>query len=98
MARCYDWTYPWGKEWLSSRSLSKTSKKGKEPMSEGRQIEITVNFGLSNSLTRKFPEGTTVKDIIGNPNIMAALGHGNNVVAKIDGVTQEPGTRLSDGD
>lgn len=61
-------------------------------------ITVTVNYGLSNSLTREFPEGTTVGDIIRNNNIMASLGYGENVVAKIDGVTQETSRRLADGD
>lgn len=61
-------------------------------------MNITVNYGMSNSLTRDFPEGTNVGKVVRDPNIMAALGHGSNVVAKIDGVTVEDSRRLVDGD
>lgn len=61
-------------------------------------MKITVNFGLSNSLTREVPDGTTVGQILSNSNWMTTLGYGENVVAKIDGVTQSNDKRLVDGD
>ena len=61
-------------------------------------IGVTINFGLSNQLTRTFPTGTTVGELLNNPNLQAALGFGTNVVAKIDGVVQAPNNRLGDGD
>jgi hypothetical protein len=45
------------------------------------------------------PEGATLRDILTNQNIMAALGASSeNVVAKIDGVTQDAGQKLVPAD
>ena len=50
-------------------------------------MQITVNYGVANSLTRDMPEGAALRDILSNQNIMAALGASSeNVAAKIDGV------------
>ncbi len=62
-------------------------------------MQITVNYGVANSLTRDMPEGATLGDILTNQNIMAALGASSeNVAAKIDGVAQDAGQRLIHGD
>ncbi len=61
-------------------------------------MRITVNFGMSNTLSRDFPSGTTVGNILSDPNLKAALGFGDNVSAKSDGVTLDPGQVLVDGD
>ena len=62
-------------------------------------MQITVNYGVANSLTRDMPEGATLRDILTNQNIMAALGASSeNVAAKIDGVAQDAGQRLVHGD
>lgn len=62
-------------------------------------MQITVNYGVANSLTRDMPEGATLRDILTNPNIMGVLGASSeNVVAKIDGVVQDAGQRLVHGD
>jgi hypothetical protein len=45
------------------------------------------------------PEGATLRDILTNQNIMAALGASSeNVVGKIDGVAQDAGQRLVHAD
>ena len=62
-------------------------------------MQITVNYGVANSLTRDMPEGATLRDILTSQNIMAALGASSeNVVTKIDGVAQDAGQRLVHGD
>lgn len=62
-------------------------------------MQITVNYGVANSLTRDMPEGATLRDILTNQNIMAALGASSeNVVGKIDGVAQDAGQKLVHGD
>ncbi len=61
-------------------------------------MRITVNFGMSNTLSRDFPSGTTVGNILSDPNLKAALGFGDNVSAKSGGVTLDPGQVLVDGD
>jgi hypothetical protein len=63
------------------------------------KMQITVNYGVANSLTRDMPEGATLQDILTNQNIMAVLGASSeNVVGKIDGVAQDAGQRLVHGD
>jgi len=63
------------------------------------KMQITVNYGVANSLTRDMPEGATLRDILTSQNIMAALGASSeNVVGKIDGVAQDAGQRLVHGD
>jgi hypothetical protein len=63
------------------------------------KMQVTVNYGVANSLTRDMPEGATLRDILTNQNIMAALGASSeNVAAKIDGVTQDASQRLVHGD
>lgn len=61
-------------------------------------IGVTLNFGLSNSLSRTFTTGTTIGQVLGDANLQLALGFGKNVVAKIDGVIQDLNARLNDGD
>jgi sulfur carrier protein ThiS len=59
---------------------------------------VTINFGLSNTIEKQVPEGTTVGDILSDPNYKAILGFPDSVVAKIDGVTQDRSTEVEDGD
>lgn len=62
-------------------------------------MQITVHYGVANSLTREMPEGSTLRDVLTNQNIMAALGASSeNIVAKIDGVAQDTSQRLVPGD
>jgi tetrahydromethanopterin S-methyltransferase subunit H len=61
-------------------------------------IAVTVEFGPINSTTKQFPAGTTVGDVIRNPSVRAALGHGDNVQATVDNVPQSMNTVLEDGD
>jgi molybdopterin converting factor small subunit len=65
---------------------------------EADTIAVTVEYGPINSTTKQFPAGTTVGDVIRNPSIKAALGHGDNVQATVDNVPQGMGTVLEDGD
>lgn len=61
-------------------------------------MKVTINFGISNSITREFPSGTTVGDVLRNGTVRSALSFGDNVSAKIDGVTQDANKVLYDGD
>lgn len=65
-------------------------------MPRGNTIE--VNFGLNNTMSKSFPEGTTVADLLSNTSLKAGLGFGDNVVAKVGGVTQSNGYELQHGD
>lgn len=50
-------------------------------------IEVTLKYGLTKSITREVQDGTTVRDLIQDPNNRALLGYPENVSAVIDGVT-----------
>lgn len=61
-------------------------------------MKATIKFA-SNELSRdNFPEGTTIGDILRDPNLRAVLGFGDNVEARIDGVTQDLSAPVRDGD
>jgi hypothetical protein len=47
-------------------------------------INVTVRFGGGNALTRSYPVGTRVSQIINDPSVKAALGYGDNVNVLID--------------
>lgn len=60
--------------------------------------QITIKSGLNN-INVDVAEGTTVADVLGNPNYAAVLGYdGSNVEGLIDGVKAEAGTVLYSGD
>jgi GMP synthase-like glutamine amidotransferase len=60
-------------------------------------ISITVAFGGNNSLKKDVPYGTTVKQILEDRGIQAALGFGTNVEARCQGVTVNGTVRLENG-
>lgn len=60
--------------------------------------QITIKSGLNN-INVDVAEGTTVADVLGNPNYAAVLGYdGSNVEALIEGVKADGGTTLYAGD
>lgn len=61
-------------------------------------MQVTINFGVGNSITKSYPVGTTVSQVLGDSNLKAVLGYGENVTAVIDGVRQPGTAELSDGD
>lgn len=61
-------------------------------------IQITINYGLTKSLTTEVNDGTTVRQILTNPTHKAALGYPENVSALCDGVTLGLDDTVSDGD
>ncbi len=52
-------------------------------------IEVTLKFGLTKQVTREVPEGTTVRQLMTDPNNRAILGFGENVAATIDVIVFE---------
>lgn len=62
------------------------------------QVTITVTFGLSNSLTRSYPAGTTIRQVVEDPAVRQALGAPANAVARINRVEQPLDQRIQDGD
>lgn len=46
-------------------------------------VNVTIRFGGGNSVTRAYPVGTTVSQIIGESRNQVALGYGANVQASI---------------
>ena len=61
-------------------------------------MSITIKFGPGNAVTKELPRGTTIGQVLSDPNIKAVLGFGDNVEGRIGNVGQEAGTTLEDGD
>jgi hypothetical protein len=61
-------------------------------------ISITIKYGLRSEFSTEVEDGTTVRQIVQNPNIRAVLRYPENVSAVIDGQTVSLDDRLSDGD
>jgi len=60
--------------------------------------EVTLKYGLTKQITIEVPEGTTVREVLSNPNNRAVLGYPENVTAINDGATMSPDDYVSDGD
>lgn len=60
-------------------------------------VTITIKHGLRDPLTRVVQRGTRISEIIGDPNIKAVLGYGENVQACADGTVLSPNDRVSEG-
>jgi hypothetical protein len=58
---------------------------------------ITLKFA-NNSITVEVADGTTVGQILANPNYRAVLGFGDNVEARVEGVTLDANTVVRSGD
>lgn len=59
-------------------------------------MSIQINYGASNGVVRDVSEFTTVAEILGDSELQAVLGFGENVEAYVNG---ERGiTELRDGD
>ena len=58
---------------------------------------ITIKFA-GNSINAEVNDGTTVGDLLNNDNYKAVLGFGDNVEARISGVTQPATSPVRDGD
>jgi sulfur carrier protein ThiS len=71
---------------------------GQRKITMPRGARVTINFGLSNTVEKQFPENTTIGDVLANSGLRAVLGFGDNAVAKIDGSVQPNGADISDGD
>lgn len=67
-------------------------------MEETTHMQITISFGVGNSVTKEYPVGTTVGTVMGDQNLRAVLGYGENVTPVIDGVRQSCACALSNGD
>jgi hypothetical protein len=60
-------------------------------------MQITIEHGMQ-SVTLSRPEGTTVGNIIGDSNIKAVVGFGDNVTPIVEGSTVDNTYALQDGD
>lgn len=61
-------------------------------------MKVSIHFGIGNSVTKEYPAGTTVGSVLGDSNLRAVLGYGENVRAVIDGAPQPATAELSEGD
>lgn len=57
-------------------------------------ITVTLRYGLTNTVTRSFPEDTTVSDILSDRSILAALSAPEAVSAVANGVTLDGSNNL----
>lgn len=57
-------------------------------------ITVTLRYGLTNTVTRSFPEDTTVSDILADRSILAALSAPESVSAVANGVTLDGSNML----
>lgn len=60
-------------------------------------VNITLRYGTANALTRGVNAGTTVKQVLTNQSFRAALGFGDNVIAKINGAAVRDDLYVTDG-
>jgi len=60
-------------------------------------MRVTIRYGTGNETTTEFPDGTTLSDVIGNPNVRGLLGYGQNVVGHIGGIPQQDSLTLFNG-
>ena len=61
-------------------------------------MEITMRYGATAELVREFAPGTTVQDLLSNPQVKTGLRLPENVAAVVDGRTLQPHDELNDGD
>jgi hypothetical protein len=64
--------------------------------SKASDIRVTVAYG-PDEITKTFSEGTTIDEIIGDANVKALLGYGDNVKALVLGSEQDGDTILASG-
>lgn len=58
-------------------------------------MRVTITYGSDNSLTRQFVG--TIGTVLGDEDVQAALGFGDNVEGHVYGVPQANSTPLVDG-
>lgn len=59
-------------------------------------MRITIKHGIE-SLPREVPQGTTVRQVVQDPNIKAILQYSDNVRALINGVPMPDTAEIPDG-
>jgi hypothetical protein len=65
--------------------------------SKASDIRVNISYG-ADSISKAFQSGSTIADIVNNPNIKAALGFGDNIKVLSCGVEQPLAAQLSDED
>ncbi len=60
-------------------------------------MSVTIRYGSGNELRKEYPEGTTLGQIINDPNVRAVLGYGQNVTAHVGGLPQIDTVRAAQG-
>jgi hypothetical protein len=58
---------------------------------------VTLKYGL-NSLTKNVESGSTINDVVQDPDNQAGLGYGENVDTLVEGTVVEGFTSLAEGD
>jgi hypothetical protein len=60
-------------------------------------VSVTIRYGISKQVTKDVAEGSSIRSVITNPSVKAILGHPENVVPVIDGVTMGLNDTVYDG-
>lgn len=61
-------------------------------------ISITIRYGSGNTLTRTFGTPITVNQVLADRTIKGALGYGDNVEGRLNGIPQPGTNNLVNGD
>jgi len=59
---------------------------------------VTVKYGLTKSVQTEIEPGTTIGELIENPDVAGVLGLPENIGAAVNGVTRDLDTSLANGD
>lgn len=61
-------------------------------------LSVTIQYGTGNSITKSFPAGTTVEQVLTSPAVRGGLGYGANVEGHLDGIPMPGTASLRSGD
>jgi hypothetical protein len=59
-------------------------------------MNINIRYGID-SISKSFPNGVRISDLLTNPDLRAVLGYGDNVRALVSGVEQPNDATVADG-
>lgn len=60
-------------------------------------VNVTVTFGATSRLTKSVPANTTIASLLTDRTLRAALGFGDNAIAKINGAAVRNDVYVRDG-
>lgn len=81
----------------SGPSLTLRRKPNNNKITQGNNMNITIKYGLSNSITKSVDDDSTVEDVI-DGSTLAALNAPEGIAVVRNGNTLSEDTSLYDGD